>query len=76
MKNDELAKIDFSGWPIPDNYLVEIGRVALLWAALENLLNLCLGKLAGFDNALNRNLQHSYTHAVCNFRAAASSATA
>jgi len=28
------------------------------------------------EKRLNRNLQHSYTHAVCNFRAAASSATA
>jgi hypothetical protein len=53
MRNDELSKIDFSNWPIPDNYLTEVGRVALLWAALENLLNICLGKLAGFDKVMD-----------------------
>lgn len=53
MKNEEIAKINFSDWPIPDNYLVEIGRVALLWAALEDLLNICIGKLAGFDKFLD-----------------------
>ena len=29
MTNEEIAKIDFSDWPISDNYLVEVGRVAL-----------------------------------------------
>lgn len=53
MKNDELAKLNFTGWPLPDNYLVEVGRVAILWASLENLLNLCIAKLAGFDNAVD-----------------------
>lgn len=37
------------GWPLPDEYLVELGRVTALWASLESFLNLCLGKLAGFD---------------------------
>ncbi len=38
------------GWPLPDVYLTEIGRVAALWSSLEKLLNLCLGKLAGFND--------------------------
>jgi len=50
MKNDNLRKLDFSNWPLSDEYLVEIGRVSALWASLESLLNLCIGKLAGFDN--------------------------
>jgi hypothetical protein len=36
-------------WPLPDEFLVELGRVTALWASLESLLNTCLGKLAGFD---------------------------
>lgn len=49
MHNDEIRKLDFDGWPLPDEYLIEIGRVSTLWAALESLLNLCIGKLAGFN---------------------------
>jgi hypothetical protein len=37
------------GWPLPDEYLVELGRVSALWASLESLLNALIGKLAGFD---------------------------
>ncbi len=37
-------------WPLPDSYLIELGRVSALWAALETLLNTCLGKLAGFND--------------------------
>jgi hypothetical protein len=50
MKNDEVLKLNFDGWPLPDAYLLEIGRVAALWATLESFLNLCIGKLAGFNN--------------------------
>ena len=38
-----------AGWPLPDEYLIELGRVSALWASLESLLNTLLGKLAGFD---------------------------
>jgi hypothetical protein len=50
MKNDEILKLNFDGWPLPDTYLLEMGRVAALWATLESFLNLCIGKLAGFNN--------------------------
>lgn len=50
MKNDQLLKLNFQGWPLPDAYLVEIGRVAALWASLESFLNVCIGKLAGFND--------------------------
>src|SRR5688572_17852779 len=52
MTDDELKRLDFKGWPLPDEYLIELGRVSAVWASLESLLNLCLGKLAGF-NELN-----------------------
>ncbi len=48
MKDSEIEGLPFTGWPISDSYLVEIGRVTVLWSSLEAFLNLCLGKLAGF----------------------------
>jgi len=53
MKNDDLRKLNFRNWPLSDEYLVEIGRVSALWASLESLLDLCIGKLAGFDDLSN-----------------------
>lgn len=53
MKNKDIEKLDFSNWPMSDEYLVEIGRVSSLWAASENLLGMCIGKLAGFDSLLD-----------------------
>ena len=50
MKNDELKRLDFTGWPLPDAWLIEIGRVSALWASLETFLNICIGKLAGFND--------------------------
>jgi hypothetical protein len=49
MNNDELEKINFSKWPIPDEYLIELGRISALWATLDSFMNVCIGKLAGFD---------------------------
>lgn len=49
MKNNELERLEWSGWPLPDEYLTELGRISALWATLENFLSICIGKLAGFD---------------------------
>jgi hypothetical protein len=49
VKNDEVRKLKFENWPLPDEYLMEIGRVAELWAMLESQVNVFIGKLAGFD---------------------------
>jgi hypothetical protein len=37
-------------WPLPDAYLIELGRVTALWASLETFLNVCIGQLAGFNS--------------------------
>src|SRR5260221_108403 len=50
MKDDEVLKLNFDRWPLPDAYLLELGRVSALWASLESFLNLCIGKLAGFND--------------------------
>ena len=44
MKNEHIKSLDFSGWPLPDEYLIEVGRIAALWASLEVFLNICIGK--------------------------------
>jgi hypothetical protein len=49
MNNSEIEALPFGGWPLPDTYLVEIGRVTALWSSLEGFLNICVGKLAGFN---------------------------
>src|SRR5271166_1201587 len=63
MKNEEIAGLNFSGWPISDDYLIEIGRIAVVWANLEAFLNICLGKLAGFDEPLDYRIFILTTHA-------------
>ena len=50
MKDEELHKLDLDGWPLPDEYLVELGRISALWASLESLVGVCIGKLAGFND--------------------------
>lgn len=49
MDNDQVRKLNLERWPLPEDHLVELGRVAALWATLESFLNICIGKLAGFD---------------------------
>lgn len=50
MKDDEVLKLNFDRWPLPDEYLREVGCVSALWASLESFLNLCIGKLSGFND--------------------------
>ena len=50
MTNDEVLKLDFAGWPLPDEFLTELGRIGALWGCLESTLNMCLRKLAGFND--------------------------
>ncbi len=50
MDRDELQSFDFRGWPLSDEYLVEIGRVSALWGSLEGLIDLAIAKLAGFND--------------------------
>jgi hypothetical protein len=50
MRNEEIAALNFSGRPAPDDFLTELGRVSVLWACLESFLNICIGKLAGFND--------------------------
>ena len=48
--DDEVLKLNFDRWPLPDDYLRELGRIAALWAGLESFLNICIGTLSGFND--------------------------
>lgn len=36
-------------WPLPNEYLIELGRISSLWGSLEGTVNLCINMLAGYD---------------------------
>ena len=36
-------------WPVPNEYLLEIGRISSLWGSLEHSINLAISKLAGYE---------------------------
>lgn len=49
MKDSEINSIEFGNWPMPEEYLVELGRINAIWASLENVINLTLIQVSGFD---------------------------
>lgn len=49
MKNEQIKSLDFGSWPLPDEYLIEIGRIVTLWTTTESILSLFLTKLAGIE---------------------------
>lgn len=49
-----VIALDFSNWPQPDEYALEVGRIMGLWANLEDQLGQFIGKLAGFDEFADR----------------------
>ena len=53
MNDDKIMRLNFDGWPLPKEYLEELGRIGTLWASLESFMALCLGKLAGFDKLVD-----------------------
>lgn len=50
MKQEEIKKIKFGNWPLPEEVCTELGRMQALWGTLESALLIYIGKLSGFDN--------------------------
>lgn len=51
----DMAKIDvetlnLKDWPAPEAYLVEVGRIALVWRRLETFVCNSVANLAGLEN--------------------------
>ena len=40
-------------WPVPDEYLLELGRMTVLWGTLESGCVVAFGKLAGYEDTLD-----------------------
>jgi hypothetical protein len=50
MKDADVLKVEVEGWPLPNGYLLELGRLAAIWSALESAVDLYIAKLAGFND--------------------------
>ena len=50
MRKEEIEKLKFDGWILPDTILAEIGRMTVIWSSLESFLLICIGKLAGYEH--------------------------
>lgn len=50
MNDDAIEALQWNGWPAPDEYLAELGRLNALWSGFETFLNMCVAKLAGFQD--------------------------
>jgi len=62
VKRDDLK----NNRPIPDEYMVELGRVSVLYGVLENVVNIAISKLAGYSGVYDYRsaimLAHSNFH--------------
>ena len=63
MTDDQVKDVKLKDWPIGDEYLTELGRISALWGSLETALNVCLGKLAGFNDLSDPTHFILFTHA-------------
>jgi hypothetical protein len=50
MKKKEINDLNLDGWPIPNDFLIELGRISALWTSLEWMLETYIAKLSGFNN--------------------------
>jgi hypothetical protein len=50
MTDEQVLSLSFTDWPLPEAYLAELGRLSALWSIREAQLDICLGKVAGFDD--------------------------
>lgn len=44
MIRDEMK----DNWPLPNEYMIELGRISALYGVLENIVNIGISKLAGY----------------------------
>lgn len=49
MKDVDIEKANLQDWPLPDECLTELGRLAAAWSSLETSLDTYIGRLAGFN---------------------------
>ncbi len=49
MKRDSLK----DNWPLPNEYMIELGRISSLYGVLERVVNIAINKLAGYSGAID-----------------------
>ena len=40
-------------WPVPNDYLTELGRMITVWSTLESAVNVAISKFAGYQSPLD-----------------------
>ncbi len=59
-----MNRLNFKdGWPIPNEVLLELGRMTAMWPSLEIGINMGIGKMMGYDEALDTRAVIALAHA-------------
>lgn len=59
-----MNRLDFrDGWPIPNEFLLELGRMTALWPSLEIGINFGISKLMGYPAVLDHRPVIALAHA-------------
>jgi len=37
-------------WPLPNEFMLELGRISITWSSLESMVNISISKLAGYSD--------------------------
>ena len=49
-----MGRLNFKeNWPVPTEYLNEVGRMTAVWGTLESAVDLAISKLAGYETPLD-----------------------
>jgi len=40
-------------WPLPNEFMMELGRISATWSSLESTMNVAISKLAGYSGVLD-----------------------
>ena len=51
-----IEKLNFGDWPVDERYLVELGRIAIVWGKLEAFVQNSVANFAGLENLEDRKL--------------------
>lgn len=58
-----MERLEFRGdWPMPDDFLLELGRMTAMWPSLENTVNISIGKLMGYKDLLDARVVIALAH--------------
>jgi len=58
-----MERLDFQNdWPMPNEFLLELGRMTAMWPSLENTVNVSIGKLMGYSDLLDARVVIALAH--------------